>query len=168
MPTDTFTAVTDPLKAASETIKSMVKLRDATAFMEKSVVLQQQIADAYLAAISAHESQMTLQQRNQELETEMVKLKDWEAQKQRYELKTIPPGVFVRTLKPEKANGEPLHNICECCYQKGIHSTLQSGAPSNGVMVLRCSNGCPELRTGHFSAPTHARMGRGGPNEWMR
>lgn len=46
---------------------------------------------------SAQMQQSALLERIGELEKEIARFEAWEAEKQRYELKSLPPGVFVRS-----------------------------------------------------------------------
>lgn len=102
---------------------------------------------------SAQMQQSALLERIGELEKEIARFEAWEAEKQRYELKSLPPGVFVRSVKDTMRNGEPPHYICANCYEQGKKSHLQSGGANNGLETLTCNECDAKIRTGHFVAP---------------
>jgi hypothetical protein len=60
-----------------------------------------------------------------ELEKEMTDLKAWNADKKRYKLTDVGPGLTAYTLKKGMENGEVPHNLCASCYQNGKKSILQ-------------------------------------------
>src|SRR5215204_1331481 len=55
----------------------------------------------------------------------MAQLEAWEAEKKQYKLTDYGGGTFAYELKPEAAEGEPLHLIYAACFQKGQKSILQ-------------------------------------------
>jgi hypothetical protein len=89
----------------------------------------------------------------QGLKARVVDLETWEAEKRRYQLEQLPPGVFVYSLKQEMANGEPPHSICQTCYQRGKKSILHSDEPGNGVYNMTCHECGTSLHVGHFRPP---------------
>ncbi len=54
----------------------------------------------------------------------------------RYQLTQLPMGGFVLALKPEEANGEPLHYICQTCNEAGKKSILQPRG--NSQTIVEC------------------------------
>lgn len=139
----TFSAVTGTLKAAGETVKTMIDLHDAAIFRAKAIELQQQISSALADSISAYESQAAALQRVQELEKEVTNLKAWDADKQRYELKELgTQGIFAYTLKAEAQGTEPIHSICPDCYQQGIKSIVQQVTRFPGRTDVRICQRC--------------------------
>ncbi|MFZ3324848.1 MAG: hypothetical protein WA231_02685, partial [Methylocella sp.] len=55
----------------------------------------------------------------------MAELETWDADKQRYELKSLAAGVFAYRLKEAMAGGEEIHHLCAACYHRGKKSLLQ-------------------------------------------
>jgi hypothetical protein len=125
--------------------KALKDINDATNRNVAVIALQEQILAAQLA-------QSTLIERVRELEGEMARVKAWEAEKQRYKLEELPPGVFVRTLKPDMAAGEPMHRICQTCYERGKKSVLNASEPYNGQRDLTCNECGSKLTAGIFRA----------------
>jgi hypothetical protein len=90
-----------------------------------------------------------------ELEKEVVRLKAWGAEKERYQFAEVGTGAFAYTLKPTMANGEPFHMLCANC-----HAICSPGHTriAKGRRVHRC-NRCKseyELR-GTATNPTPKR-----------
>ena len=84
--------------------------------------------------LAAQEAQTASTDMIRELEQEIVRLKDWSAELERYELKKFYPGTVAYVLKPEMARGEPLHMLCKQCADHTQRSTLQP----TGRVELRC------------------------------
>lgn len=113
------------LKTAAEITKSFLDLKEAAAVQGKVIELQGVILAAQSSALAAQSDQMTLLEDIRALKEKMAKLEAWEAEKQRYKLTQFTPGVFAYALKPEEANGEPPHQLCAACFDKGQKSVLQ-------------------------------------------
>lgn len=124
--------------AAQDIAKAMLELKTISEVQGKVTELQNVILSAQNTALTAQSQQSTLIQRVADLEKEIANVKAWEAEKQRYELKALKPGVFAYTLKPSSANGEPSHWLCANCYNKGIKSILQNAGDFYGVSTHNC------------------------------
>ena len=114
------------LNALKDIAKTVADLRDAAAFNEKRVELQSKIIEAQTGAMLAHEERSKLIQRVGFLEEEIARLKAWDSEKKRYELKRWGHGAFVRILKEDCKDGEPVHALCVNCYERGEKSFLHS------------------------------------------
>ena len=125
-------------------------LSDATARKAAVIELQEKI-------ISAQSAQAMLIQRVSELEAEMARMEKWETEKQRYQLKSLPPGVFVYALKPEKADGEPHHYICQNCYESGKKSHLHGSGNDYGAETFECRRCGSSFHVGKFNSPPFQR-----------
>jgi hypothetical protein len=99
------------------------------------------IADLTEKIRAAQEAHSALIRQVRELEKEVTRLKDWEADKKRYELAEIAPGIVVLAIRETMRNGEPFHRICADCAANGRKSYLQSTAQGELYDVYRC-NGC--------------------------
>jgi len=119
-------AAAGSLKTAGEIVNGLISLTVKAEVRAKVIELQGVILAAQSGAMSAQAAQMELLDRVRELEGELVRLKDWEAEKQRYERVRIDPGVMVPALKKEFVDaGEPPHLLCPNCYQKNEKSVFQ-------------------------------------------
>lgn len=164
-------AITSPLKAAGESIKGLVEIRDHVKFGEEVAKLTSQILAALQGAVAAQTREAALLNEISDLKKALVELDAWETEKNRYVLKKLPPGVFVYTLKPEMAGSDlDHHHICQTCYQRGKKSILHSDEPGNGIYHLMCNECGTKLQVGHFTPSGRSAIHRGtsgGPYGWM-
>jgi hypothetical protein len=157
-------AIMSPLNAAGDVAKGLVDIRDTVKFGEAVIKLQGQILAAQRGAITAQARETEMADEIRSLRERVVKMEAWEAERDRYRLEELPPGVFVLTLKPEKANGEPPHKICQTCYQRGKKSILHAGEPNSGTYDLKCHECGATLQVGHWKPdPLPPRRGGGSP-----
>ena len=122
------------LKTAFDMAKGLKDINDATIRNGAVIELEEKI-------LAAREAQSTLLDRVSELENEVTRLKDWEADKKRYQLADIGKGVVALALKPTMSNGEPMHYICADCAAKGKKSHLQPHINGPYYDQFKC-NGC--------------------------
>lgn len=149
------------IKAASDVANAMLKLRDGQMLQEKIIELNRIILSAQSDAISANGAQMELVAKISKLEEEIACLKGWEAEKARYQLTEIGPGIFALAIKKGMQNGEPFHHICANCCAAGKKSHLQrhiSGPYYDEYQCGSCgqtlavNKGTPPTSTGYISA----------------
>jgi hypothetical protein len=149
-------AATGSLKSAGEIVKAMIGMKITAEVQAKIIELQTVIMSAQSGAMDAQASQMELLQRVRELEGELVKLKDWEAEKERYEPQTFRPGVVVPALKQEAMKpGEQPHLLCPECYERGRKSIFQ---PTPETKLRYRVHKCPACKTElafSYVPPTH-------------
>jgi hypothetical protein len=137
--------VISSLKAIKDISEAMIGLRDAAAFQEKRLELQSKMLEAQSAAFAANDERASLIQRVSSLEQEVARLKAWEGEKQRYELKKWGEGAFAYVLKASEARGEPIHPICPNCYESGSKAILQSNREPQWTKHVW---GCPKCNAG--------------------
>jgi hypothetical protein len=113
------------LNAAMGLLKTLNAASNQAAINEVKLELQARLFEARDALSAAQDAQATALERIRELEQEIVKLKDWEGEKQRYELREVASGSFAYSLKSTMAGAEPPHWTCPKCYQDGVKSILQ-------------------------------------------
>ena len=106
------------LKTAFDIAKGLKDINDATIGNGAVIELQEKI-------LSAQQTQSALIEQVGNLEKEVARLKDWEADKQRYQLTELAPGVVAFSIKEAMRNGEPFHRICANCCASGKKSYLQ-------------------------------------------
>src|SRR6267142_3086027 len=92
------------IKTAFDIAKGLKDIDDAARRNAAVIELQEKI-------LTAQQAQSTLIERVHELEREMARLKDWEADKKRYKLAEIAPGIVALTIKEDMRSGEPFHRI---------------------------------------------------------
>jgi formylmethanofuran dehydrogenase subunit E len=141
--------------------KGLKDIHDANVRNRAIIELQQQILDAQA-------EQSSLLERLRTRENELAEIRAWQAERQRYRLEELPPGVFVYTLKPEMAAAEPMHHICKTCYERDHKSILDKmGEPSNGVYHLKCRECGTTLQIGRRIRSGSRQIKSGGPYSWM-
>lgn len=118
-------AAAGSLKAASDIISGLLKLKIGTEVQGKVVELQREILAAQSSAMAAQTDQFSLLERVRQLEKQIAEIEAWESEKTRYQLTDFGRGAFAYQLKEEESSGEPLHRICASCYQTGHKSILQ-------------------------------------------
>lgn len=116
------------LKTAFDIVQGLNASAKTAAINDIKIALGQHILEAQAALTLAGEAQATAVETIRNLEQEIVYLKDWSAEKQRYELKKFYPGTLAYVLKAEMANGEPIHSLCANCYEQDKKSVLQATA----------------------------------------
>jgi hypothetical protein len=158
-------AIMSPLKTAGEMAQGLIEIRDTVKFGDAVIKLQAQIMSAQQGALAAQSRETEMTEEIRSLKTHVAELEAWDAQKDRYDLKRLEPGVFVYSLKPDMAAGEPPHYICQTCYQHGKRSILQSLGAYNGQEKFDCHECKTRLATGIYTPPPS----RGGPRRgsWM-
>jgi hypothetical protein len=141
MPAAEIAAAVTGIRSALDITKAMVGLRDAEAFRAKSIELQSVVLEALDKAIEARESYSAQTDRIRALETEVARLKEWDAEKQRYELKSIGAGAVAYILKPDARGTETPHWLCANCFAKGQKSFLQNtGRIERARLVVGCNS----------------------------
>ncbi|HHS1180495.1 TPA: hypothetical protein ACTC22_001835, partial [Neisseria meningitidis] len=113
------------LKEAGSLLKGFNQLKTEAEVAQKTIELNQIIAGIQTDLFEAQSSYTAAISRIDELEKELVAVKNWSTEKQRYQLYELAPGSFVYRLKTEMANSEPIHDICPQCYEQGVKSILQ-------------------------------------------
>jgi hypothetical protein len=142
MPVAEIAAAVTGIRSALDITKAMVGLRDAEAFRTKSIELQSVVLEALEKAIEARESYAAQSDRIRALEAEVAQLKAWDAEKQRYDLKSIGQGAVAYILKLEARAGQTPHWLCPNCFAKGQKAFLQStNSIARGRLLVAC-NGC--------------------------
>lgn len=121
----TIASAVGSLNAAAQIAKGMLSLHDMQAVQGKVIELQGVILAAQSSALAAQSDQLSLLEEIRGLKAKMAELETWNAEKQRYKLERLPPGCFVYALKPNMANGEPIHRLCAKCFQHEKKAILQ-------------------------------------------
>jgi hypothetical protein len=139
------------LKASFDLAKAMVDVRDAATFQAKSIELHKLILDALKEAIASSEAQTTQADEIRALEAEVTGLKNWNAEKEKYELKPTGAGSVAFMLKPEARGSQPAHWLCPTCFAKGEKAFFQPTGKSIGRGFLYACQLCRSETTGVFT-----------------
>jgi hypothetical protein len=137
------------LSAATKIISNLLSLRGLNKHTTQLGELQSHIIDANQKIIDMQKTHHSLTEKIQELEKEVVRLKDWSTEKNTYRRKQIAEGVFAYVENNYQGDFEAGHKLCCNCFEKTIKSTLQQGrevkANLGRIRTLVCPNGCPTL-----------------------
>ncbi len=142
--------------------KSMLDMAKGLKDMNDAAVRNAAVIELQEKILSAREQQAALLERISELEEGVARFETWEAEKQRYELKKLHPGVLVYVVKEAVRGSEPEHYLCANCYERGKKRFLHSGGVSEGIERLKCHECNTELIVGE-PAPGHFGNWRGAP-----
>ncbi|KAF1024269.1 MAG: hypothetical protein GAK37_03167 [Pseudomonas sp.] len=113
------------VKAAAEMTKALLDMKTGSEVQAKAMELRYALIDLQQKVLDSQEVFQQLTQKNNELKDELAKFDRWEQEKQRYKLTRTEFETFVYELRPEAAEGEPVHQICVKCYGDGVKTVLQ-------------------------------------------
>jgi hypothetical protein len=134
------------LKIAFDLAKGLKDIDDATRRNAAVIELQEKI-------LSAQSAQSELVESVSELKKRVAELEAWDAEKQRYDLAQIAPGIVCYMLKPEMRSAEPTHRLCANCYAKGNKAFLQQHLSGPSLDRFKC-NACGESFDVHKGSPS--------------
>ena len=121
---------------------------------KKAAEVDAQIFAVYESALASQYLQSKMNKRNQELEEEVTRLKNWDVQKEDYELKALGNSAFVYSLKEHARSAEPVHWLCPPCYENSKKSILQRGAIFRGDYPWRCPVCKAEIQVSRNISPS--------------
>jgi hypothetical protein len=127
------------VKTAFDMTKALHDIHDATARDRAVIELQKEILSAQAAQAQLVETVGQLKKRVTELEA-------WDAEKQRYHLTEIDPGIVCYELKEGMRGSEPPHRLCANCYADGKKRFLQAMQNGPSYFHFRCNSCGEELR----------------------
>lgn len=152
---DMITGAFGGLKSAAELAQSLLTLKTDSAVSTKAVELNRIIFDIQQKMFSIQADYAALLSRTGDLEAEIRDLKNWEEEKQRYQLHELVPGTFTHRLKPDCQGSEPLHDLCENCYQNGVKSILQAAGHKGSYPCFICPKCKSEYLAERQSMPSY-------------
>ena len=113
------------LKTAKDIVQGINAAASQAAINEIRLNLQGHLLEAQQALFSAQEAHTALTQRISALEEEIVRLKDWSAERERYHLVDVYRGSLTYMPKPGVEGGQPAHWLCANCFDQRRKSYLQ-------------------------------------------
>jgi hypothetical protein len=119
--------VSTSLNTAINIVKAMQGVHDATIIDGKVFELQRAILDTQQSVFAANQERASLIEHVRELEKEISDLRQWDAEKNKYELIMVDSTwVYAYSRKPIPGDAQPHHFICTNCYENGKKSLLQA------------------------------------------
>lgn len=134
------------IKAATDITQSMLTLKTDAAVTTKVVELNGVLLGLQGQLNSAHAEHTTLTSRIRDLESEVTQFKNWEEEKERYQLHQFQTGTLAYRIKPAMQGSEPAHDLCANCYQNGVKSILQA-CEDGWYKALKCHRCDSLIRT---------------------
>jgi hypothetical protein len=162
-------AATGALNSAVQIAKTALALRDETKLREAVIELQGIILTAQTSALTAQSKQLELVEQKRALETKIAEYDRWEAEKTRYELVEMPPGVLAYRVKEDARGREPSHLLCATCFENRRKSYLHViGEKSRGYDHVHCQlcNSKLERRHGDYARRAIPRASYG-DDDWL-
>lgn len=89
----------------------------------------------------------TLTTKIKDAREELVRLKNWNAERKHYALREIARGVFVQVRQDEIRPPESLHKHCAYCFEEGHKSILQQARVENPASGRLIGLDCPRCKT---------------------
>ena len=148
---DTLVKIASALQGIHNATNSDAKLFD----------LQRAAIDTQRAVLQVNEECAALIKRTGELENEIARLRNWEAEKQKYDLVHVSPNGPVAYVQKEAVPvGKSPVYVCATCFERGKKSPLQPEVRSPGnARVLVCNECGAEIYKSGIRQPEH-RTGR--------
>jgi hypothetical protein len=157
-----FMAGIGAFKSMYDAAKALKDMNDATVRNTAVIELQEKI-------LSAREEREAVLRRVDELETELVALKSWQAERERYVLVPLAPNVVAYQEKIDLRDREPSHYLCPNCFGLNKKSFMQQTVRGNTLDRYRCNTCKEELSVHKDGRPQRALVGgrQAGPDGWM-
>lgn len=143
------------IRAGYESAKAALNIAKGIGALKTETAVNGAVIDIQRHVLEAQQALSASLQRIDELEKEVVRLKDWSAEKQRYQLKRFFPGSVAYVLKAGMEEGEAPHRLCPDCFHRGNKSFFQpTGEQIRRYTVHRC-----------YSCRAEAAMGQEMPSD---
>lgn len=133
------------LKTAMDVVKGLNATAGSVAINDAKIELQSAIIEAQSGLLAAQEAQAANLRRIDQLEQEIVQLKDWSAERERYEPVDIYRGSIAYMPKEGVEEGQPPHWLCANCFEQRRKSFLQfkgQDRTPTGGRGLECVYAC--------------------------
>ena len=135
-----ITAAIQSTKTVAELLKAAKSLSNYSELVAAVSEVNSKLMEATAVALASQEAHSRLLARVAELEAEINQARGWEAQAGRYSLKELAPGLLAYSLRPEAADGEPLHWLCANCMADQRKSLLQMRSTNEFGKWYICHN----------------------------
>ena len=138
-----FEVMVQGLQTATTIAKELLGLKLSRNVSAKIIEMNAVILTAQSSALTAQAREMELTYRVRKLEEEVVQFKEWEVQKDNYELKSIEGTSFAYMIKELVKTSEPKHWLCQPCFENAKKSVLQGKEhPAQGRGRFWACNNC--------------------------
>lgn len=127
------------LAGIAKTVSEIAASGDSAKRNSLLIEFQQATIQANALIASEQTRNASLMARNQELEAEIVQLKNWEAEKKQYVLTEFSYGMYAQV---HQSNVQPIstaHKYCNACFENNRKSLLQLQLTPNRSKYLVCN-----------------------------
>lgn len=148
------------LKAAKDIVQGLNAAATQTSINEVKIELQGLLLDANQGLFAAQAAQAETAERIRQLEQQIVELENWKSEKQRYQLSAIGSVGFAYTPKEGMERGEPMHWLCQPCFDSGHKTALQFEGVTNTsggrsmMSTWHCSRCGNKTKAGRAATPS--------------
>jgi hypothetical protein len=111
-------AAVQSAKALFEVVKANKGLAEYNEIIAAVSEVNTKLMSATGVALASQEKQAALSDRVRNLEKEIMELKNWNSEAERYQLSEIGTSIYAFTLKPGMEKSEPQHKLCTACFGK--------------------------------------------------
>lgn len=142
---EAITTSFNAIKGGLDIAQGIQSLKNEAAISQAVIDIQRSLLEAQRGLNEAETRHAADLARIRELEQEIMSLKDWAAESERYEPVDIYLGTIAYMPKLGVKGGEPAHWLCPNCFQQGRKSFLVSkGQVTNntGGLGLHRTWGC--------------------------
>lgn len=147
------------IKTATDIAKSIMDIKNDAEINKKISEVNETLLAAQESAISTYNEYSSALQRRDEAEKEIMRIKNFEHEKERYALTPIIDGLaVVYALKESVNEGDPPHWICTNCYEDSKRSILQHRKSREGFVLIVCPRCLSEIHSSYrnIEAPKYA------------
>jgi DNA-directed RNA polymerase subunit RPC12/RpoP len=134
------TAAFTSLKTATDIVKTLLALREATQFNSQLADLLSAVVEARLQTLAIHESHTSISSRVKELEDEIERLKSWKADAGTYEAMEVASGLFAYVSNDNLQTMQSAQKLCSNCFHKQVKSFLQQASEDHRTRSLSCQS----------------------------
>jgi hypothetical protein len=134
------------IKGGLDIAQGFQAFKTETAVNQAIIDIQRSLLEAQRALNEAEARHSTDLSRVTSLEQEVVRLKDWTAEQERYHLVDVDRGAFAYMPKPGMENGQPAHWLCANCFGQGHKSLLQFKGQGSSSASRECTYGCDRCK----------------------
>lgn len=143
-----FGAITSSITAATDIAKGLSAVRDGALISEKTAAIMEQLLHAQQGLLAHNAALLQLQSEHFKACEELRKLKEAASERGRYSLVNIGNRHFAYrvNVSPEQSGAsepgraEPLHYLCQPCFDKGVKSVLTGRFRAVGLECPTCKN----------------------------
>ena len=160
-----ITGAVSSIKQAADIGKTLLNIRDSSMVSQEVLKIQELLLKAQESLFSLSAQLIALQQENFNTTEELRKCKEALAERGRYSLFKLSDEFLAYrvNLSPENANTsgapEPLHYVCQPCFDKGVKSVLHVGKYSALCPICKVS--------GHIASRPPINAGNSHGGGWM-